>query len=132
VKKEVMSALAGVTLFRQGTGDVPDDTVHAPTPADENEKLKEQCKYITYGCIVLSSHIYIHLYVVKSSEDNIEDLLGLLEEADTDGVMSDVTKLKGDVAKLNDVADENKKLKEQRKYFTYDCIVLSSHIFICI
>jgi len=53
-----MSALAGVTLFRQGTGDVPDDTVHAPTPADENEKLKEQCKYITYGCIVLSSHIY--------------------------------------------------------------------------
>ena len=77
---------------------------------------------------------------MKSSEDEIEQLMGLLLEPDADsdastldvGMMSDVTKLKGDVAKLNDVADENKKLKEQRKYFTYDCIVLSSHIFICI
>ena len=87
-----MVGLAGVTLFRQGTGDVSDATVLAPTPADddastlevggmisavkdaqvgvtgavaklkdmadENEKLKEQCKYITYDCIGLSSHIY--------------------------------------------------------------------------
>ena len=36
------------------------------------------------------------------------------------------------LAKLKEMADENEKLKEQRKYFTYDCIVLSSHIFICI
>jgi len=66
---------------------------------------------------------------VKSSEDKIEELMGMI---------SDVTKLKGDVAKLNDMAesslkdmaDENEKLKEQRKYITYDCIVLSSLIYI--
>ena len=56
---KMVDVLAGVTLFRQGTGDVPDDTVHAPTPADENKKLKEQRKYFTYDCIVLSSHIFI-------------------------------------------------------------------------
>jgi hypothetical protein len=58
VKKEVM---AGLQLFRQGTEDAP-----SPAPAaalvDENEKLKEQCKYITYGCIVLSSHLYPFVY----------------------------------------------------------------------
>jgi hypothetical protein len=55
---------------------------------------------------------------VKSSEDKIEELMGMV---------SDVTKLKGDMA------DDNEKLKEQRKYITYDCIVLSSHIysFVC-
>ena len=58
MKKEVIDGLSGLKLLRQGTGDVPDATVPDPTPADENEKLKEQCKYITYGCIGLSSHIY--------------------------------------------------------------------------
>ena len=54
---------------------------------------------------------------MKSSEDKNEELMGMIS----------------DVTKLNDMADENEKLKEQRKYITYDCIVLSSHIysFVC-